>query len=452
MMSKSDFNRSRRFVVPALFFFAIASSVAMAQTANETPPNFKIAFIGDQGSGTRARAVLNLIKAEGAQLVLHQGDLDYNDDPAAWDGLISNVLGANFPYFVSIGNHDEDVWSGANGYQQRLIDRLTRLGLTWDGDLGVKSALRYNGIFIILVGPGVMGTGHAAYIRQKLVADNSIWSISSWHKNMRAMQVGGKSDETGWSVYEESRKGGAIIATGHEHSYSRTHLLSSCQNQTVASTSDTLMLTKDDTTTAGVDEGRSFVFVSGLGGNSIRDQERCLPATKPYGCKGEWASIYTSNQRANYGALFGVFNYKGAANVAKFYFKDIAGTVPDSFIVVSKAADVRTVVAEEHAPGVWDYALEQNYPNPFVRAAAGGRNASTTIRFHLVKTADTKLVVTNLLGEQVRVLHEGELAAGEHVRHWDGRDQNGATAPTGTYLLRLEHGGQIFTKKILLVK
>ena len=31
---------------------------------------------------------------------------------------------------------------------------------------------------------------------------------------MKAMQVGGKSNATGWGVYEESRRAGAIIATG----------------------------------------------------------------------------------------------------------------------------------------------------------------------------------------------------------------------------------------------
>ncbi|MCI0550505.1 MAG: DNRLRE domain-containing protein [Anaerolineae bacterium] len=294
------------------------------ELAAQTPANFKIAFIGDQGLGNEARAVLNLIKSEGAQAVLHQGDFDYEDNPAAWEDQINDVLGANFPYFASAGNHDEAEWEG---YQQYMESRLNRLGISWDGDLGAKSSLHYKGIFIILVAPGVdvPGSGHGVYIRDKLAADNSIWSICSWHKNMEAMQVGGKTDETGWGVYEESRKGGAIIATAHEHSYSRTHLLSSCQNQTVASTSNALVLTKDEAGTSQ-DEGRTFVFVSGMGGRSIRDQQ----------LEGDWwASIYTSTQDANHGALFGVFNLSGEANKAHFYFKDIDGRIADDFYVTS---------------------------------------------------------------------------------------------------------------------
>ncbi len=309
----------------AAILFSLGSYTVFAQSSNQTPANFKIAFIGDQGSGSNAAAVLNLIKNEGAQAVMHQGDFDYDSNPQGWDNLITSILGANFPYFASIGNHEEGSFSGSGGYQSFLAARMNRLGITWDGDLGVKSSFKFNGIFIILVGPGVSGSGHDVYIRDKLAADNSIWSISSWHKNMKLMQVGGKGDEAGWGVYEESRKGGAIIATAHEHSYSRTHLLSSCQNQTVASTSNTLVLTEDQSGTTP-DEGKTFVFVSGLGGKSIRSQSLS---------GAWWASIYTSTQKAAHGALFGVFNVDGMPNKAHFYFKAINGAVPDDFFVIS---------------------------------------------------------------------------------------------------------------------
>jgi hypothetical protein len=208
---------------------------------------------------------------------------------------------------------------------------MNRLGIPWTGDLGVQSALHFQGIFVLLTAPDIYGAGdgfHDLYIRDQLAADESIWSISSWHRNMTAMQVGGKSDDTGWGVYEESRRGGAIIATAHEHSYSRTHLLSSIQDQTVAGVGDPLVLTADDPATAE-DEGRSFVFVSGLGGKSIRNQDLDGPW---------WASIYTSDQDADYGALFGVFHYQGDPRLAYFYFKDISGTIADEFFVESAVA------------------------------------------------------------------------------------------------------------------
>jgi hypothetical protein len=285
--------------------------------------------MGDQALGPNSVAVLNLIKAEGAQAVLHSGDLDYTDNPAAWEAQINGVLGPNFPYFVAIGNHDELAWNGPNGYQQYVTSRFNRLGINWSGNLGVQSSFYYKGLFFVITAPGISsgfdnGNSHT-YIRDQLAADHSVWSICTWHKNMKQMQVGGKEDETGWPVYEEARKGGAIIATAHEHSYSRTHLLSSMINQTVANTSNTMTLTK----------GNSFAFVSGLGGHSVRPQ--ILSGSW-------WASISASTclfgdplcqPNANLGALFGVFNVDGQSNKAFFYFKDISGRIVDSFTVIS---------------------------------------------------------------------------------------------------------------------
>ncbi len=139
------------------------------------------------------------------------------------------------------------------------------------------------------------------------------------------MQVGGKDDAVGWGVYEESRLGGAIVVTGHEHSYHRTNLLSDMSEQTVASTSNDFAISR----------GETFAVVSGLGGKDVRDQERCFPTTFPYGCDNTWASIYTSDQDANFGAFFAEFNYLGDPCRAHFYFKDIDGNVPDEFFVTS---------------------------------------------------------------------------------------------------------------------
>jgi hypothetical protein len=237
------------------------------------------------------------------------------------------VLGPDFPVIALVGNHDEARWYGPGGYQDLLAQRMQRAGLTWTGELGVQATLHYKGLFVVQTAPDVFDDGydHEAFIRTSLAADASIWSISAWHKLMEDMNVGGKGDETGWGVYEASRRGGAIVATAHEHSYSRTHLLSSMQNKTVASTAQPLVLAADDPATSA-DEGRSFAFVSGLGGNSIRDQERT----------GDWwAAVYTSTQGAEDGALFATFHVDGDPRLAHFYFEDVAGRVADDFSVRS---------------------------------------------------------------------------------------------------------------------
>lgn len=75
----------------------------LGQGSSETPVNFKIAFIGDQGLGEDAVAVLNLIYSEGAEAVVHSGDFDLEDNPAGWDAQINGILGEDFPYFAAVG-------------------------------------------------------------------------------------------------------------------------------------------------------------------------------------------------------------------------------------------------------------------------------------------------------------------------------------------------------------
>jgi hypothetical protein len=205
--------------------------------------------------------------------------------------------------------------------------------------------------------------------------------------------------------------------------------------QTVASRSDTIIITN----------GKTFVFVSGLGGKSIRGQE----------LSGEWwASIYTSDQQANYGALFGVFNVNGVRNLANFYFKDIDGRVVDRFVVISQV-DGDTAVEGSRGESAVDFILEQNYPNPFgsedhLRSAGVG--LVTAIRFRLSKPARTRLTILNVLGERVRVLVDGEMLEGWHHQQWDGRDDAGRRVPSGIYLYRFESDHQIVTRKLLVLR
>ena len=337
--------------IVALFAIQTASQAGSGQT----PPKFKVAFIGDQGISSGAGAVLQLVKNEGADMVLHQGDLGYGDENSEqtaidWDAQVTSILGDDFPYFASVGNHDVGNWAT---YQSLLIARLGRVsGASCTGDYGVMAACTYQGLFFILSGtgtsPNTPGHGpHIDYIREQLAQDDSIWRICTWHKNQNAMQVGSKANEVGWESYEECRRGRAIIATGHEHSYSRTRTMSNTQTQTVDSNWPNPDILR-------VSAGSTFSFVSGLGGSTIRDQDRCLPTTQPYGCNGEWATIYTSDQGAEYGALFIEFNVDGDPTKATGYFKTINGEIVDSFTVFSEHKKIgETPTPTEIAAGLW---------------------------------------------------------------------------------------------------
>jgi len=278
----------------------------------DVPENFKVAFIGDQGINNNSVAVLELIKKENASMVLHQGDFDYSNNPEAWDAQITQILGENFPYFASIGNHDVDSWSE---YQKKLEQRLEKIpGAKCFGDLGINSACQYKGIFFVLSGIGTYGSDHENFLVLALNASNATWKICSWHKNQELMQTGFKTDEVGWNSFEICRDRGAFIVMGHEHAYSRTYSMENFETQKMFNNENDLTLSKNI----------SFAIVSGLGGQSLREPNSQLTN------QSWWASTYNSN----YGALFCELNTKNSSKnetTAECYFKNISGELIDSF-------------------------------------------------------------------------------------------------------------------------
>ena len=308
-----------------LFIFILVTFFQVNTYAELTTPpeNFKVAFIGDQSLSSNAKAVLRLIKDENTDMVLHQGDFDYYDDPDRWDKQINEILGADFPYFASIGNHDIRAW---DGYQKKLQTRLEKIkGANCIGELGVKTSCMYKGLHFLLLGVGTKGKNYGPYISKNLEESPALWKLCTWHKNQTKMQTGGKGNEVGWEAYELCREGGAIIATGHEHSYSRTKTLSAMETQTIDSSCVDNVATAD--ADVCVKKGSTFVFVSGISGHSVRRQKR----------GGEhWAKIYTKDQKAKHGALFIEFNVDGQVNKARGYFKNIEGEVIDQFDIMTQ--------------------------------------------------------------------------------------------------------------------
>src|SRR3990167_9786097 len=64
----------------------------------------KLAILGDQGVSENAHKVLELIKREKADAIIHSGDHGYQSTPAEWDSMITKYLGDSFPVFSSVGN------------------------------------------------------------------------------------------------------------------------------------------------------------------------------------------------------------------------------------------------------------------------------------------------------------------------------------------------------------
>jgi hypothetical protein len=99
--------------------------------------------------------------------------------------------------------------------------------------------------------------------------------------------------------------------------------------------------------------------------------------------------------------------------------------------------------------------LAQNYPNPFVGGASSlaDGNSITVIPYTLTQAAQVEITLYNLQGQFIQVLVSQNHIAGKHVTTWDGRDSNGQSLPSGTYLYRLKiNGNFVGTKRLLLMK
>lgn len=102
-------------------------------------------------------------------------------------------------------------------------------------------------------------------------------------------------------------------------------------------------------------------------------------------------------------------------------------------------------LADATAPGAGARPLSlETAPNPF--------NPRTEIQFTLPVAGSTRLTVHDSTGRIVAELIEEVLQAGEHTVIWDGMSPRGAPVASGTYLVRIESGGVVMTRKIVLLK
>ncbi len=93
--------------------------------------------------------------------------------------------------------------------------------------------------------------------------------------------------------------------------------------------------------------------------------------------------------------------------------------------------------ADESVPA--EFALYPNYPNPF--------NENTMIRFSLPRTTHVRLVVYNLLGQEVRLVQYKMLDSGIHHLIFDASGLS-----SGIYIYRLETDDFVSAKKMALIR
>jgi hypothetical protein len=90
------------------------------------------------------------------------------------------------------------------------------------------------------------------------------------------------------------------------------------------------------------------------------------------------------------------------------------------------------------------FVLNENYPNPF--------NPITTIKYEIPKNGNVRLVIYNIIGQEVATLVNTEQWAGKYSVRWNGTNQYGSQVATGTYFYVLKTNNNQSIKKMLLLK
>ena len=101
-----------------------------------------------------------------------------------------------------------------------------------------------------------------------------------------------------------------------------------------------------------------------------------------------------------------------------------------------------TLSIDETAPQ--QFALYDNYPNPF--------NPSTRLSYDIAEQVRVNITIFDAVGREVIKLFDGIQNPGFQNVVWNGKDQFGQNVPAGIYIYRMNAGGFISTKKMVLLK
>jgi hypothetical protein len=110
-----------------------------------------------------------------------------------------------------------------------------------------------------------------------------------------------------------------------------------------------------------------------------------------------------------------------------------------NYVRLARDANAPTGVGENGNFLPQKFELEQNYPNPF--------NTRTTISFSIPQSETVTLKIYNIRGENIKILIDEYLPAGNYHFQWRTVDQ-----PSGVYFYTLQSGSYSETKKMIFLQ
>lgn len=307
----------------------------------------RVAIFADAAINEATERVLQLVADENVDMVLHPGDIDYAGDVERWENQMISILGPNFPYFYSAGNYEmkipkarrnnPEAFAGEQWieYVHKRDAILNALGV--DCPLASPSrsqlACHYKGVSFILSNLSDFENRmeqNSQFVRRALLAlkqhyPSTRWTFCMWHAPFHLMQVGFRDpppvmhSEHLESAYEECRKAGAVVLTGHEHYYLRSHEITSFQQPYAFNKPQ---LAKEGLPLLHAKPGKTFAIVSGLGGHSVS-----VPSRDAYLKRSHLAAVHPRHMLSD------------TDPGGKIFYKDVSGSPETSSEVIHVEKD-----------------------------------------------------------------------------------------------------------------
>ncbi len=264
------------FLIAGFLYFSIQR---LFYTKAQITESFVFTANGDIDDGTDTSAVLQSIAGSGAQFHLALGDLSYSGltPETSWCNYIKSYVGADFPYLLIAGNHEDDEPAGnnINGFVQCLPNLLGNhigtYGKEYYFDYPVSSPIAR----FILISPDLnvdgenysynQGTPRYNFVSNAIDdarARNIPWVIAGMHKN--CITAGIKSCEIGTDLLNLLLdKRVDLILQGHDHNYQRSNQLTCA---VPGSFSAGCVADPDNTLVKGAG---SVLLIAGMGGKGL---------------------------------------------------------------------------------------------------------------------------------------------------------------------------------------
>jgi len=343
------------------------------------------------------------------EMLVFVGDFDHTSQT---DGIIETVLGAGFPWYYVIGNHDFETIADFDECKDTIFPTL----------------------------PGVVNSGPAGSI-----GTNYSWDYGNAHfVSVNAYWDGttnaGADHATSGDIPVPLRTwiGDDLAASSQPHKFVFVHEPAYPEVRHIGDSLDAYPANRDAFVTTLDDNGTEALFVG-------HDHYYHHDVASEYPLLGNVHQVDAGQiQGPNVGGDGSTIIYvlvDGDMTTYKVY-RSMTGTFT-LFEEWTIGGPMPLILAESKSLPT-RYSLSDNYPNPF--------NPSTTIKFTMPTSGRVKLSIFDIQGRLISTLVDEEYSVGRHEVIWKGRDNSNRSVSSGTYFYRITTKGFVETKKMLLLK